>query len=892
MSNNEKTATLSNPFTIVPPKDRWVPNSTKKELDFEDFSKLMPPLVAKVRTAVHEWREKDYSGVSDTTKALFTFWFQQPHPDNFRFFFSQREAIETIAYLFEVKQAYEKYDLMRFDGSGGRLSTGMFPEDWTRYVIKMATGAGKTKVMALTLVWAYFHKLYETDSRLSRNFLIIAPNIIVLERLKKDLGELKMLFQEPFIPIDGFKDRDWHTDFQFTYHFQDELKTLAQHGNVFLTNIHRVFFNEDKTLNEPETIYLGAKPKPDADTSKGLDLGKLLRGGKIKDLVILNDEAHHVHNPSLAWFKSIKEIHERLEDENGFGLSLQTDFTATPKNSSGGIFPQTVCDYPLVEAIKQGVVKTPVLPDDESRKLLIEKPSDDFIERYKDFLDLGYSEWEKQFEAFLPHKTPVLFVMSADTKDANKVADYLNTLPKLKDKVLTIHTKSNGEISEGISKKDKEELKKLREAANDIDSDMSPYRAVVSVLMLREGWDVKNVTTIVGLRMFSTDNKILPEQAIGRGLRKMFPIGQEEKLVVIGTPKFMDFVEELKTEGVSFEYSPMGKGTSAISGFYVELDKENTEKDLAVLDILTPIITPRFVREFKNLEHLDPLSMTAFEKGKYFTNAHDDDSREIVFVDIDGVESHRSFFNNQIPNYRNVIGFLTQMMLSESRLMQGFDLLYPKVQAFIQHQFFGKTVPLDDNTARNIIKVENQQALQKIFKKAIDDLTVVERKDVYLRSSDFRSLLTVQPKLVGRQSSFASSLTIFNLVIGDSAFERTFAKKLNTSSQIKAFAKNTFGANGVNFQIEYQAENGNISTYFPDFLVKKNDKEIFIVETKGREDLDDVRKIKRLAQWCKDVNNLQLQFVYKTLYIKQEDWDKYADTIRDFHDMENLFTFE
>ena len=503
MNDNEKATIQQNPFQIVPPNQRWVPNPSQKELDFGDFSKLMPPLVAKIRVAVHDWRTNDYKGVSDTTKALLTFWFKQPHPDNFQFFFSQREAIETIAYLFEVKRAYEKYDLMRFDGSGGRLSTGMFDEDWTRYVIKMATGAGKTKVMALTLVWAYFHKLYETDSRLSRNFLIIAPNIIVLERLKKDLEELKMLFQEPFVPVDGFQDRDWHTDFQFTYHYQDELKTLAQHGNVFLTNTHRVGFNDDTTPTDEGSYWMGTKPKPDADTSKGLDLGKILRGDKIKDLVILNDEAHHVHDPSLAWFKNIKEIHERLLAENGFGLSLQTDFTATPKNSSGGIFPQTVSDYPLVEAIKQGVVKTPVLPDDESRKLLVEKPSDDFIERYKDFLDLGYTEWEKQFEALSPHKTPILFVMSADTKDANEVAKYLDTLPKLKDKVLTIHTKSNGEIIEGTSKKDKDALKIMRKAANDIDSDSSPYRAVVSVLMLREGWDVRNVTTSVGLRILT-----------------------------------------------------------------------------------------------------------------------------------------------------------------------------------------------------------------------------------------------------------------------------------------------------------------------------------------------------------------------------------------------------
>jgi type III restriction enzyme len=882
---------MTNPFDIIQPKDRWVPNPTQKELDFGDFSKLMPPLVAKIRQAVHEWRNKSYVGASETSKQLLHFWFQTSHPHNFQFYFAQRESIETLVYLFEVAKAVSPKDLMWDFDSSKQLSKQHFPEEWTRYVTKMATGAGKTKVMALTLVWAYFHKLYEADSTLSRNFLIIAPNIIVLERLKTDLEELKMLFQEPFIPSDGFKDRDWYTDFQFTYHYQDDIKTLAKEGNIFLTNIHRVFFNESNEGrgDDPASFFLGNKPKPDADTSKGLDLGKILRGGKIKDLVILNDEAHHIHDPSLAWFKSIKDIHEKLKAENSFGLSLQADYTATPKGNSGGIFPQTVSDFPLVEAIKCGIVKQPVLPDDESRKKLVEKPSDDFIERYKDFLDLGYVEWEKQVEN-LKGKTPILFVMSADTKDADKAAAYLNTLPKLKDRVLTIHTKTNGEISESAaSNKDKEELRKLREAAKSIDSENSPYRAVVSVLMLREGWDVRNVTTIVGLRMFSTDNKILPEQAIGRGLRKMFDVETEEKLVVIGTPKFMEFVEELKTEGVSFEFSPMGKGGTGKSPIMVSLDLENADKDLNTLDILTPVVLPRFVREFKNLTQLDPLSIAKFERGRYILNPNDNGFREIVFVDIDGKESHRTVFNNQIPNYRNVIGFLTQNMLRESRLLQGFDLLYPKVEAFIEHQFFGKTIVLNDLTAWNIVKIENQQLLQKIFKKAIDDLTVIDKGSVSLRSEDFRSLKNVLPKVVPRQEFFCSKLTIFDKVIGDSAFERTFAKCLDKCSDILAFAKNTFGEHGVNFQMEYQAENGNISTYFPDFLVKDKHNTIFIVETKGREDLDDVRKVKRLAQWCKDVNALQKHFTYKAIYVKQEEWEKYYTQIREFADIENLF---
>ena len=129
--------------------------------------------------------------------------------------------------------------------------------------------------------------------------------------------------------------------------------------------------------------------------------------------------------------------------------------------------------------------------------------------------------------------------------------------PDLKDAVLVIHTKRNGEISEATTGKNKEELEKLRKQANEIDGGDSPYKAIVSVMMLKEGWDVKNVTTIVGLRAYSAKSNILPEQTLGRGLRKMYPGGLEEYVSVVGTDAFMDFVESIQAEGVVLERKPM-----------------------------------------------------------------------------------------------------------------------------------------------------------------------------------------------------------------------------------------------------------------------------------------------------------------------------------------------
>ena len=266
--------------------------------------------------------------------------------------------------------------------------------------------------------------------------------------------------------------------------------------------------------------YLGKKPTG-ATTDSKVDLGDIVRD--IDELMVLNDEAHHIHNPRMAWFKSIEDIHNRLVQKDS-ELSLQVDVTATPKHNNGAIFVQTVADYPLVEAISQNVVKHPILPDDESRKKLVERQSVKFTEKYADYLNLGVIEWRKtSTEHEKLGKKAILFVMTDDTRNCDEVAEFLETFySDLKDAVLTIHTNQNGAISEATTGKKKEELEKLRKQANEIDSWESPYKAIVSVLMLKEGWDVKNVTTIVGLRAYTAASNILPEQTLGRGLRRMY----------------------------------------------------------------------------------------------------------------------------------------------------------------------------------------------------------------------------------------------------------------------------------------------------------------------------------------------------------------------------------
>ncbi len=629
----------------------------------------------QLRRRVKAFRDSGYADATDTSQSLLNWWFKKPHllpqadddTATFQYFFAQREALETIVYLYDAEGVRDKFDLMRFDSSGA-VSAQMFDESWRRCVVKMATGSGKTKVISLALAWSYFHKLYEPDSDLARNFLIITPNIIVLDRIYKDFKGLRIFFEDPVIPDNGFDGHNWRDDFQLTLHLQDEVRVTRPTGNIFLTNIHRVYSGNDippSPDDDNSMDYFFGKRPTGATTDSRLDLGDIVRD--IDELMVLNDEAHHIHDKKLAWFKSIEDIHNRLLQKDN-ALSLQLDVTATPKHNNGAIFVQTISDYPLIEAISQNVVKHPVLPDAASRTKLEERQSARYTERYADYLDLGVIEWRKAYaEHEKAGKKAILFVMTDDTRNCDDVAEYLEQhCPDLKDAVLVIHTQKNGEISEAQSGKAKEELEALRRDANRIDSMESPYKAIVPVLMLKEGWDVRNVTTIVGLRAYSAKSNILPEQTLGRGLRRMYPGEVEEYVSVVGTDAFMDFVESIQAEGVELERKAMGKGTKPKMPLIVEVDKDNEKKDVEALDIEIPVLTPRTYREYKNLANLQ-IGMMTFKTVGYqkFT---EEEQREIVFKDITTDEViHTTILDSAgIADYRSVIGYFAQSVKNVS----------------------------------------------------------------------------------------------------------------------------------------------------------------------------------------------------------------------------------
>ena len=878
----------TSPYAPLLPEQRWFP--ADETLRSTAYEKLLPPLVANVRKEVHAWRNHGYAGASATSVALLRHWFETEHLtenadgslSTFRYYFAQREAVETVIWLYEVRRARDKFDLLRFDASGA-VSSGMFSEDWPRYVLKMATGAGKTKVLSLLIAWSFFHKHYEADSALARNFLVIAPNIIVLDRLRADFDGLKIFFNDPILPPNGHEGRNWRDDFQITLHIQDDVRIVRDTGNFFLTNIHRVFLGEvhdpslaDEDLRDYFLAPFGAKPAGKTTDSK-TDLGEIVR--EIEELAVFNDEAHHIHDPRMAWFKSIQDIHHKMLQKD-HRLALQVDVTATPRHDNGAIFVQTVSDYPLVEAIHQNVVKHPILPDAASRAKLTDRKSAIFTEKYDDYLKLGIEEWKKSAaEHKALGKKAVLFVMVDDTRNCDEVGTYLEkACPELQGAVLVIHTKNNGEISEASSGKNKEELEKLRKESNAIDTWQSPYKAIVSVLMLKEGWDVRNVTTVVGLRAFVALSNILPEQTIGRGLRRMyFGTDTKETVSVMGTPAFMDFVESIQSEGVTFEHVPMGGGATRHESLIVEVDTENEDKNLDDLDITLPKLTRRYQREFKNLEALDPAKFgNQLLPLKPFTP---EETREIVFKTMLDAEIHHiiQLDGTGPADYRSVVAFFARQLLKDLRLVGGYEILYPKVRDFMREYLFSPSpVNLEDPVIlRNLSEPDAGKILYDAFKSAINALTVQATGTT--RIEDRIRLKETRPFRTDYRGYLNATKSIFNKVVGEpnsGGFELRVAGFLEEAPDVQSFAKNYLA---IGFKLDYVKSNGDLSNYTPDFIVRTTDGKVWIIETKGRQELDLPQKMARLKQWCADAsaaeeNGPQYDFVF----VDQNSFEKHA----------------
>jgi len=815
-------------------------------------------LVNELRKAVYTWREQGYSGTTPTTKRLLQYWFNEDHlieKEPFKFWFCQREAIETLIYVYEVMKKRNFIDMARDFGAGPIQGYDPSYDQYPLYAFKMATGSGKTYVMALGIVWQYFnHKKENKEEYTSKYLLIAGEKNVIYDRLTRDFRDGKIFRELPLIPP------EWQEEFDLKVILKEDPIHIIPEGVLFLTNIQQLEERQkkgeeveryvDKVMELPEVYSV-------SDIYQENRIKEVLTS--CSNIMILKDEAHHIYSFERAWKKILLELHRNLASQYGKGINMELDFTATPKTETGALFPWIIVDFSLKEAIEMNIVKLPLKGLVKGAQ---EIASSKTVDRYRAWIDAGIRRWREYKDKLKPlSKKPVLFFQCPENEEADEIFNYVNSIPDLKNKVLLIHTDSTGEVK-------KADLPKAREFAKTIDDpdpEKNPYEAIVSTLMLNEGWDVKNVNVIVGLRSYTSKRRVLPEQVIGRGLRKMFPEedANVEKsinvLEVIGPPGLIDILEELEAqEGIKFAEFDTEKSLNLTTIF---VDENKLDKDIDI-----PILSPRIlIREFNpdevEIDKLPPLSIPLENKileTKYIAT---DMLKGMVVIERE--------WDLPVPqDSKSVIAYYTDQILKQLKIGGAFATFYPLVKKYVIEKLFSERINLDDpRVLYKLSSPEVQEQLIKLFVEAFKEMTFIERepeKKDFIKLSDTRPF--VWPKMV-----YPANRCIFNYVPCDNDFEVDLAKFLDRAEDVVAFSKIV---PKIGFFVEYRDSDGNLRLYYPDFVVLTGNNEYFIVEAKGREDVDVEHKDKRIKLWCEDATKLTKSKWYFER-IDQEDFEKY-----------------
>ena len=857
-------------------KDKATPSGWQVDDSGRRPSNLL--LITKLRAAVDKWRDKGYPGLSDISRRLFEYWFEEDHEilgfsTPFRYHFCQREAIETLIYLYEVAGHRDAKDLIKAyagiyrkdllsdsvafqETMDGRRQVRRYvpelqaegvqdlpPKNLRRYAFKMATGSGKTWVMAMVIVWAHFHKKRVLKSELSTNFLIIAPNVIVYQRLEKDFESNRIFHDLPLIPP------EWRGSWRQKVILRGESTEPDPSGNLFLTNIQQLYETRDQEWTPQNAVdaLLGKKPVKDLASYQR---SMLERVKGLKDLIVINDEAHHVHDEELAWSQSLLAIHRSLPK----GLSLWLDFSATPKDQNGMYFPWTVVDWPLAQAVEDRIIKAPIIVTKEDDPKHPGKDPDNIkkenvTEKFGYWIQAAVQRWKEHEKTYKKlGKKPVLFIMAEKNVYADVLGEYLWKTKEFgfkESEVLVIHTDEAGEIT-------KKYVEKARKAARDIDKPESKIKAIVSVMMLREGWDVRNVSVVLGLRPFTAKAEILPEQVIGRGLRLMTGIGPDtQTLEVLGTRNLLEVLrDQLEAEGV---------GVATTKGdpprpIYIEPVKERIAYDIAI-----PITKPQLTHNVKKLSALNPSQLEAIYDQEELEEAFRI-TLKMAFATTETEIHQADLAAGSVPIFQELLSSITNKVIQRAKLANVFAELCPLVRTYVASRCFGVEVDIDDEKIRaHLQRLDLQEGIAKYLARKIAELSV-ERRQLEFEKADFRLSQTKPFRWIRNLPPLELKRTIFNWVATYNNFERKFAEFLDKAPDVLRFASlgtTEQGESGTQFRVDYLKPSGAIGFYHPDWVVaqKAGKEEInWIIETKGRVWEGTEAKDNAMNLWCNRVS--------------------------------------
>ncbi|HTA66591.1 MAG TPA: DEAD/DEAH box helicase family protein [Xanthomonadaceae bacterium] len=892
--------------------------------------------------------------VTPVTGELLRWWFGEDACGSRKFNFhpGQRRAILNTIVAHEVLNSPNLVDLYRQVCAEALLEgdlLGKIAQDkptHPKYCLKMATGTGKTWVLQALLIWQLLNKTAaleegRDDPRFTRRFLIVAPGLIVYERLldaflgkeqedkSRDFASSDIaVYADLFVPP---ARRERIQQFvRGNVCRKDEIGLKATgNGMIAITNWQwlREAENEEEELDvaeatvapamvaEPSLVACQVLPlTPGRATGNSLDVldRRWARGNvlsylaDLSDLMVFNDEAHHIHElkkegevTEVEWQKSLS----RIADGKGRRF-VQVDFSATPYNDVGGgkkkrklYFPHIVVDFDLKDAMRLGLVKSLVL---DKRKEIGALPLEFKAERDADgnavlsegqevMLRAGLQKLRKleaDFARLDSERRPKMLVVCEDTSVSPRVAAFLRDQGLQDDDVLTVDSGRKAELGE-------KEWVPLRQKLFNVDRHAQP-RVIVSVLMLREGFDVNNICVIVPLR--SSQAQILLEQTIGRGLRLMWrdpeyaDIKQENRerinrgeepgslidiLSIVEHPAYQSFYDDLIKEGL------VGKTGDDDGSGIGDLIASELRTGFERYDFAIPFI----LRDAdEDLDHL-PIDIAALDRframsraqlsellGKGDTFISQDLQSSTLFGDyrVDGAVMDVSGYNEFLSRLTRRIGQALSQPLSTkgNRVAEHLAMPYMQVNTtalatalddYIRDHLFGEPFePFEEERWRLLLLRPVIEHVIKVFALALvraEDRAVVGETEVR-----HRRLSEVSKLMVRESASLVVGKCIYERLpypTRSGGLERAFIEWAGTDSTIEAFCR--ISENRHDFvRLRYVREDGLPAFYFPDFLVRTADA-IYLAETKSQQQTTHPnvqRKLRAAAAWCERINDL------------------------------------
>lgn len=874
---------------------------------------------------VQAWVDQGYNGVTQTTLELLHYWFNRGEDTPEQFYACQKRAIETVIYCCEILKAQNLQELFEKVAPEAlfqhlplknEVETIRFP----KYAVKMATGSGKTWVLAALLVWQYFNKINEEIGDYSYRFLVVTPGHEVLNRMLdsfKGKRDPKTSNRDPqtsdykrslFVP-DGAR---WRERFHFEILEPSDVQpnsTPPDGPFVYITN-----WQQFRLKTAAQNLWAQFTGEDVEEAPRGEIILDFL--SEFPDLIVMNDEAHHVHGKKtskgdeLVWRQFMDHLCNRLKEqhEEEFSPFVQIDFSATPfygSREKREYFPHIVYDYPLINAMHEMLVKQLFLEERqtvagetlEELDFRAERLEPDGSHRrgaiaglsagQKLLLKIGQSKLEQltsEFENKSLDKKPVMFVLCEDTEVADLVKEHFATLTDEnanyynESQVLVIHS----DLKES-------DLTQARKDLDKIDINDDPLRVVISVLMLREGFDKNNIAVIVVLR--ATEADLLLEQIVGRGLRLMFPPNdyselQDSKkqaydeirlnktpsnsldfLFVVEHPRFRAFYESLKQEGYIIGTGDTSTTTS--TGDIIPIDA--IPERMPYFDIAWPIQ----IYDEGRLPDLSQLDVSILAKYPGNFNQLKQFLSKLVIQETH-VETGKKTKSWKLDNeYFDYNFFL--MQASKAVATKGKNSILTAKRAEIAHLIDDYVSAYCFGQQIDFTKSENYCVLN--YPDVFDHIVNTIREEIIRLIEGYKyepkgvwATLSEVPRIMVRESkSVVTDKSIYPRLgyqPKGGGFERDFMLNvLNASSEVISYAKLD---RRHKLKIQYRDETGILRTYEIDFIIKTSDK-MYLLETKAAKDIDNPNvavKARAAVAWCD-----QASTVVPTGYNQPQTWE-------------------